>query len=201
MANEYNALLETCRANATIALRMLALGQQWRQQALAWQQRRVERDRNAVQQALGALAHAQDWNEMVAGYHTVVRDYLSVSTSLWQDGIQIATQAPREAGNGVQEALRQWQGACTGEWHKLTAANGAALPMRDWMAAFERTAESVAHAVAQASTSLASSAPSTPSTSSPASTETADSTTTAEPSARQTAAARSRAAKGDRHAD
>ncbi|WEY40672.1 hypothetical protein [Paraburkholderia sp. SUR17] len=195
MANEYNALLETCRANATIALRMLALGQQWRQQALAWQQRRVERDRNAVQQALGALAHAQDWNEMVAGYHTVVRDYLSVSTSLWQDGIQIATQAPREAGNGVQEALRQWQGACTGEWHKLTAANGAALPMRDWMAAFERTAESVAHAVAQASASSASSA------SSPASTETADSTTTAEPSARQTAAARSRAAKGDRHAD
>lgn len=195
MANEYNALLETCRANATIALRMLALGQQWRQQALAWQQRRVERDRNAVQQALGALAHAQDWNEMVAGYHTVVRDYLSVSTSLWQDGIQIATQAPREAGNGVQEALRQRQGACTGEWHKLTAANGAALPMRDWMAAFERTAESVAHAVAQASTSSA------PSASSPASTETADSTTTAEPSARQTAAARSRAAKGDRHAD
>ncbi|WP_114810593.1 hypothetical protein [Paraburkholderia kururiensis] len=193
MANEYNALLETCRANATIALRMLALGQQWRQQALTWQQRRMERDRNAVQQALGALAHAQDWNEMVAGYHTVVRDYLSASTSLWQDGIQLATQAPREAGNGVQDALRQWQGACAGEWQKLTTTHGAALPMRDWMAAFERTAESVAHAVAQASNSSASY---------PASTaETADAASTAEPSVRQAAAARSRAAKGDRHAD
>jgi hypothetical protein len=192
MANEYNALLETCRANATIALRLLALGQQWRQQALAWQQRRIERDSSAVQQALGALAHAQDWNEMVAGYHTVVRDYLSASTALWQDGVQIATQAPREAGAGMQEALRQWQGACAGEWHKLTAANGAAVPMRDWMAAFERTAQSVAHAVAQSSVSPASYG---------ASTATDDSASTAEPSPRQAAAARARAVKGDRHAD
>lgn len=154
MASPSEPPFDAYRANACATLQLLCAGEQWREQWLALAQRRFARDRAALHGTLDAIREAQDWRDFAAGSEAVWRDYLSASAALWQDGVAAALHATLAWNDSAREALQQWQQSI-GRLQSGPAA-GAALPMREWMAAFERAASAGAAAAAGAADAAAS---------------------------------------------
>jgi hypothetical protein len=129
------------RTGTSAALQWLVHQQQWREQAANLLQRRIERDRAALEGTLESLRSAQDWSDFGAATQTVWRDYLLASAALWQENAAATVQGTGVWANAVRDMTQQWQetleklkpGATA-----LASQSGAALPMREWMAAFEK---------------------------------------------------------------
>lgn len=136
MVTSSNPPFEACRAGTCAALQMLSASEQWREQWLALQQRRLARDHAALHGTLTAMRDANDWNDFASGSQAVLRDYLSASAAIWQDSVAAAMQGAGAWSDTAREAMQQWQQSMNG-WQPGPAVGGA-LPMREWMAAFER---------------------------------------------------------------
>jgi len=115
---------------------MLSESQQWQEQWLALLQRRVARDRAALRGTLEAMRDAKGWNDFAEGSQAVWRDYLGASAAIWQDGVTAAMQGAGAWSDAARDAMQQWQQSMSGL--QQGSAGGAALPMGEWMAAFER---------------------------------------------------------------
>lgn len=123
------------RTGFTAALNLFAPGLEWRQQWLDLQSSHLARDEALLAGALEAAGSANDWSDWMLANQSVLRDYVSASTALWQ---QTATAAIHGAGawsDSARDVLQQWQDVWTNA--QPGANSGAALPMRAWMAAFE----------------------------------------------------------------
>jgi hypothetical protein len=120
---------------------MLSAGERWREQWLALQQRRFARDHAALHGTLDAMREASDWNDFAAGSQAVLRDYLSASAAIWQDGVAAAMQGAGAWSDTTRDALLQWQQSMSR--FQPGSTGGGALPMREWMAAFERAVSPV----------------------------------------------------------
>jgi hypothetical protein len=136
MATVSHPSFDAYRVNASAALQRLAQGQQWREQLLKLQQHRLARDRAALEGTLETLREAHDWSDFATASQSVLRDYLSESAALWNEGVAAALQGTGAWTDAARDLAQDWQDA-------LAALNpGAdtpsALPMREWMAAFER---------------------------------------------------------------
>ena len=131
-----NPSFDACRTQACAALQMLSASQQWREQWFVLQQHRIARDSAALRGALEAMRDAKDLNDFAAGSQTVLRDYLSASAAIWQEGVAAAMQGAGVWSDTARETMQQWQQSMSG-LHQ-GSVGGAALPMREWMAAFER---------------------------------------------------------------
>ncbi|HTR07087.1 MAG TPA: hypothetical protein VMJ11_10615 [Paraburkholderia sp.] len=135
---------DTYRANTTAALRLLVGQQHWREQMLKLEQRRLERDREALEGMLESLRTARDWTDFAIATQSVWRDYFGTSTALWQEGFAAAMQDASTWSETARELAQQWQDACGGARPGASNAPGA-LPMREWMNAFERAVNGAAH--------------------------------------------------------
>jgi hypothetical protein len=138
---------DTWRANTTAALRLLAGQHQWRERLLGLEQRRLERDREAIEGWLESLRTAHDWSDFAVATQSIWRDYLSASTSLWQEGCAVAMQGASAWSETARDVAQQWQDACAGAQRGAAGAPGA-LPMREWMNAFERAMTGAANGAA-----------------------------------------------------
>lgn len=142
MATAFNPSFDACRVNASAALQMMTHGQQWREQILKLEQHRIERDRAALEGALETLGHAQDWSDLAVASQSVLRDYLSASAAIWQEGVAAAMQGAGAWTDTARDIAQNWQDSLAG----LQPGGGtvSALPMREWMAAFERAVSGAA---------------------------------------------------------
>ncbi|WP_233869521.1 hypothetical protein [Paraburkholderia adhaesiva] len=136
MVTASNPSFDACRVNANNALQMMKHSQQWREQLLKLEQHRLERDRAALEGALETLSHAQDWSDLAAASQSVLRDYLSESAAIWQEGVAAAMQGAGAWTDTARDIAQNWQDSLPGL--QPGAATASALPMREWMAAFER---------------------------------------------------------------
>jgi len=136
MATVSNPTFAAYRVNASAALHWLAQGQQWREQMLKLQQRRLARDRAALESTLETLREAHDWSDFTTASQSVLRDYLKESAALWQEGVTAAMQGAGAWTDTARDLAQDWQESLAG----LTPGTDtpSALPMREWMAAFER---------------------------------------------------------------
>lgn len=130
-----NPSFDACRTQACAALQMLSASQQWREQWFVLQQHRIARDSAALRGTLEAMRDAKDLNDFAAGSQTVLRDYLSASAAIWQEGVAAAMQGAGVWSDTARETMQQWQQSMSGF---QPGPAGGALPMREWMAAFER---------------------------------------------------------------
>lgn len=156
MVTGFNPSFDACRANACAALRMLSDSQQWSEQWLSLQRRRVERDRAALRGTLEAMRDARDWSDFAEGSQAMLRDYLSASAAIWQDGVAAAMHGAGAWSDSARDTIQQWQQSMSG---LQQGAAGGALPMRDWMTAFERAVLPVPAADASSATARESGAP------------------------------------------
>ncbi|WP_322032559.1 hypothetical protein [Paraburkholderia sp. J76] len=135
LGSSWGASFDTYRASTSAALRLLAGQQQWREQVLKLEQRRIERDRAAVEGLLESLRTARDWTDFAVATQSVWRDYLGASTTLWQESVAAAMQGASTWSDSARDVTQQWQEASA-------ARSPGALPMREWMNAFERAINS-----------------------------------------------------------
>ncbi|MFD1558273.1 hypothetical protein ACFSHT_22015 [Paraburkholderia silviterrae] len=151
MATASHPSFNACRTGATAALQWLVHQQQWREQALNLMYRRMERDRAALEGTLETLRDARDWNDFAAASQSVWRDYLSASAALWQEGAAAALQDAGAWNQLARDMTQQWQDTLTALQQGAPGVKGAAaMPMREWMAAFERAMGDTAHDATQA---------------------------------------------------
>jgi hypothetical protein len=147
MATASQPSFDAYRTSTQAALRLLVGQQQWREQILKLEQRRLERDREALEGVLESLRTAHDWSDFAIAAQSVWRDYLGASAALWQESVTAAMQDAGSWSDTARDFAQQWQDACTGA--KAGAANApGALPMREWMNAFERAMNSAANGAA-----------------------------------------------------
>jgi hypothetical protein len=141
MATASHPSFDSYRTSTTASLRLLVGQQQWRERLLKLEQRRLERDREALEGVLESLRTAHDWSDFAVATQSVWRDYLGASAALWQESVAAAMQDASTWSDTARDFAQQWQDACTGV--KSGAANApGALPMREWMNAFERAMNS-----------------------------------------------------------
>jgi hypothetical protein len=151
MANAPYPSFDAYRTGAAAALQLLVQQQQWREHALKLLQRRTERDRAALEGTLESLRHAQDWSDFAAASQSVWREYLGASAALWQEGAAAALQGTGAWTDFARDMTQQWQDSLGSlQSGAAGAKSGAAMPMREWMAAFERAVGVAAQGAAQA---------------------------------------------------
>ncbi|MBB3257644.1 hypothetical protein F4827_002509 [Paraburkholderia bannensis] len=147
MATVSYPLFNVYRSGTWAALQWLVHQQQWREQVVGLLQRRIARDRNALESTLEAWRGAQSWSDFGAATQTVWRDYLIGSAALWQESTAASVQVTGVWANAARDVMQQWQDAFAQLQPGTAAAAGAigpvgtidaAQPMREWMAAFER---------------------------------------------------------------
>jgi hypothetical protein len=136
MATVSHPSFDAYRVNASATLHWIAQGQQWREQILKLQQRRLARDQAALEGTLAALREAHDWSGLTTASQSVWREYLSVSAALWRDGVAAAMQGAGAWADTARDLAQDWQDSLAGL--QPGANMPSALPMREWMAAFER---------------------------------------------------------------
>ncbi|QGZ63262.1 hypothetical protein [Paraburkholderia acidisoli] len=132
------------RAGSIAALRLYQGRQQGREQWLQFMQRRVERDRAALEGAMDALREARDWSEYAIASQTVSRDWFNASAALWQETAANAVQGPLLWSEVARDFAQQWTDVCAG-FGAVTMSMRAARPVRAWMNAFERTMSDTVH--------------------------------------------------------
>lgn len=146
-ASQPKAPFDAWRANTSASLRLVAGQQQWRERLLKLEQRRLERDREALEGVLESLRTAHDWSDFALATQSVWRDYFAASTALWQESVAGALQDAGTWSETARGFAQQWQDACTGAQAGASSAAGA-LPMREWMNAFERAMTSATNGAA-----------------------------------------------------
>jgi hypothetical protein len=154
MVTASNPSFDAYCVNASAALKMLAQGQQWREQIMELQQHRLERDRAALEGALETLRDAHDWSDLATASQSVLRDYLNASAAIWQDGVTAAMHGAGAWSDVARDMTQHWHDSLCGlEPATVTAS---AMPMREWMAAFERAVSGTAGGAAHDTTASAS---------------------------------------------
>lgn len=139
MSNVSSPSFDAYRSGTSAALQWLVHQQQWREQAANLLQRRIERDRAALESTLASLRGAQNWSDFGAASQAVWRDYLMASAALWQESAAASVQATGVWANAARDVMQQWQDSLANLQPGAAAgAVGAAQPMREWTAAFER---------------------------------------------------------------
>ena len=154
MPNASHPSFDAYRSSASAALQWLVQQQQWRAQIVNLLQRRIARDQAVLDGTIESLRGAQSWSDFGAASQTIWRDYLMASAALWQESAAATVQGSGAWANLARDMLQQWQDTFAGLQPGAVAAatpGGVALPMRDWMAAFER-AMSAASGAAPAQT-------------------------------------------------
>jgi hypothetical protein len=136
MATVSNPSFDAYRFNASAAIKLFAQGEQWREQVLELQQRRLARDRAALEGTLETLRDAHDWSDFSTASQSVLRDYLSASAALWQAGVTAAMQDAGAWADAARDLTQEWHDSLSGL--QPGTITPSALPMREWMAAFER---------------------------------------------------------------
>jgi hypothetical protein len=143
----FGASFDAYRASTSAALRLLVGQQEWRERVLKLEQRRIERDREALEGVLESLRTARDWSDFAIATQSLWRDYFGASAALWQEGVAAAMQGASAWSDTARDVTQQWQQACAGAQAGASNAPGA-LPMREWMNAFERAMNSAANGAA-----------------------------------------------------
>jgi hypothetical protein len=156
MTQASHPTFDACRTSASAALQLLVHQQQWREQALKLWQRRLERDRHALEGTLESLHGAQDWNDFSAAAQTVWRDYMSASAALWQEGVTDSMQNAGAWSDAARDMAQHWQASLESlQRVAVESKTGAASPMREWMAAFERAMNGAAAQAAGVANTMA----------------------------------------------
>lgn len=145
---------DACRVSGCAALQMMTQGQQWREQLLKLEQRRLERDRAALEGTLQTLREAKDWTDFATASQSLLRDYLSATAAIWQEGVAASMQGAGAWTDTARDFAQNWQDSLSGmqaSWQASLqsglqpgAATASAMPMREWMAAFERVVSGAA---------------------------------------------------------
>lgn len=141
MPNASHPSFNAYRDGTSAALQWFVHQQQWREQAVNLLQRRMARDRAALEATLVSLRNAQSWSDFGAASQAVWRDYLVASAALWQENTAATVQATGVWANAARDVMQQWQDTLASLQRGAPAVAGqgdAAQPMREWMAAFER---------------------------------------------------------------
>ncbi|MFP6560227.1 hypothetical protein WJ542_18265 [Paraburkholderia sp. B3] len=136
MATVSFSAFDAYRVNASAALQLLEHGQQWREQLLKLQQRRLARDRAALESTLESLREAHDWSDFATAGQSVLHDYVGASTALWQEGVAATLQGAGAWSDLARDLAQNWHDSLG--TFQPGAGTASALPMRDWMAMFER---------------------------------------------------------------
>jgi hypothetical protein len=144
MPNVSPPSFDAWRSSTSAALQWLVHQQQWREQAANLLQRRIARDRAALEATLASLRGARSWSEFQAANQAAWREYWVASAALWQESAAANVQATGVWANAARDVMKQWQetlatlqpGAAAAA--APAAAVSATQPMREWMAAFER---------------------------------------------------------------
>ncbi|WP_175842713.1 hypothetical protein [Burkholderia contaminans] len=125
-------------------LRMLARGQDLRNEWHALQQRWIDRDRDATHRLQAALAEGHDWRAFSDTWQQSLTVYAQASSAIWLDTAMWSVRAQRECMNAVIDCLRDWQAAGLQDWQRLVGAGAKNAPWQNWMTELERaTFESV----------------------------------------------------------
>ena len=113
MSTPYIDPFDWCRRNIGLALRLLSVGQEWRQQTCAFEAKRVELDLAALRETSAAFNDARDLNQLFAASHAVMSRYPQATTNLWQEGMSLGMRNQTTAGEVITKALEQ-QGSWLG---------------------------------------------------------------------------------------
>ena len=146
----FGAVFDSYRASTSAALQWLVGQQEWRERVLKLEQRRIERDREALNGVIESLRTARDWSDFAVATQSVWREYLGASAALWQEGAAAAMQGASTWSDTARDVTQQWQQACAGAQAGASNVPGA-LPMREWMNAFERAMNSATNGAAGSS--------------------------------------------------
>ncbi|TDN63218.1 hypothetical protein [Paraburkholderia sp. BL10I2N1] len=138
MATELNASFDLYRANLDLALRMVTFGLEGRRDGCAFQTQRINRDLAAIRKLQEASSRSKDLNEYNAACQSMLQDYLTASTSIWQEALGSAVRNQTAFGDDMREALQGWQSAWTTQCKKAADASGAGTPIQEWMQRFEQ---------------------------------------------------------------
>lgn len=138
MAIEFDTPLDLYRANVGLALRMIGLGHDVRQQACDLEVQRIKRDLAALNATREATIRARDWSELASSYQAALRDYMATTTNVWQQALVSAARQQSAYGDGMRDALAQWQSAWTNNWRKGTGFDPVCTPLKDWFQRFEQ---------------------------------------------------------------
>ncbi|WP_322012086.1 hypothetical protein [Paraburkholderia sp. J12] len=136
MATVSNPSFDAYRFNASAAIKLFAQGEQWREQVLELQQRRLARDRAALEGTLETLRDARDWSDFSTASQSVLRDYVNASAAIWQEGVAAAMHGAGALADTARDLTQEWHDSLSGLQPGTNTPS--ALPMREWMAAFER---------------------------------------------------------------
>jgi hypothetical protein len=138
MATELNTSFDIYRANLDLALRMVTFGLEGRRDACTVQTQRINRDLAAIRKLQEASSGAKDLNEYNAACQSMLQDYLTASTSIWQEALGSAVRNQTAFGDDMRAALQSWQSAWATQCQKAADVSGAGTPMQEWMQRFEQ---------------------------------------------------------------
>jgi hypothetical protein len=141
-----------CRTSFATFFELATLAQGWRSDLHDLEGKRIARDHAAARRMQEAV-RAADWAGFSADAQAALRDYLSATAQVWQDGIRLASgnqgalasALERAAGNGFATWAEFWRG--------MPGIDAADSPVRQWMSNLERmmdTASAPATLVASA---------------------------------------------------
>lgn len=100
-------------------LRMVARGQDLRNEWHALQQRRIDRDRDTTRRLQAALGDAHDWHAFGDAWQQSLSAYAQASSIIWLDTAAWAVRAQRECMNAAIDWLRDCQTAGLQDWGRM----------------------------------------------------------------------------------
>lgn len=124
MPNASHPSFNAYRDGTSAALQWFVHQQQWREQAVNLLQRRMARDRAALEATLVSLRNAQSWSDFGAASQAVWRDYLVASAALWQENTAATVQATGVWANAARDVMQQWQDTLTSLQRSAPAVAG-----------------------------------------------------------------------------
>jgi hypothetical protein len=125
--------------NLALALQMVSVSQEARQQACEFEMQRIRRDLAAANAIRNAASGVCDWNGFAVSCQTIARDYMETTTRLWQQGFASTVRLQNGCGEGLREALATWQSAWSKQWPTHVPMNPAMLPWQNWLRSMENT--------------------------------------------------------------
>ncbi|APR39298.1 hypothetical protein [Paraburkholderia sp. SOS3] len=137
MIDVSKAWFDECRAAMATVFELAALAQGWRNDLHELEGKRIARD-HAAARRMQEASRAVDWHAFSADAQSALRDYLSATAQIWQDGIRIAGGNQGALASALERASGNGFAASTGWWRGLPAFDASAQPAREWMSIFER---------------------------------------------------------------
>ncbi|CAD6556923.1 hypothetical protein LMG28727_06239 [Paraburkholderia kirstenboschensis] len=145
MAGKSVTPFDLYRANLSLALQVGSFSHEARQQVSELEMQRIRRDLAAAHAIRNAVSTAHDWSEFSASYQSTVRDYMTTTTNLWQQGLDSAVRLQSRFSEGLREALANWQTAWSEQWPTHAPMNPVMLPWQEWLRRMESTAAGMAY--------------------------------------------------------